>query len=154
MTSVGVALEQGEARKVIGLPLKLVGNFWCQSLLAVLKQPKDFSVRGQFMMTSFMELKKGLFRFSNRIVYVNDALIRVIEAENFRDRRFQLVSNVGSLAPKIGQDASGIEEAGWRNLDVGDRKEVVNRGWERAPGIGAVEELPGSFLDRPQVFCG
>jgi hypothetical protein len=79
---IGVALKEGEAREVVGFPLKLVRDFWCQCLLALLKPREKFAVRGKFVVTGFVQLQKILLGFNDRIVDVNDAFVGVVEAKN------------------------------------------------------------------------
>src|SRR5690242_17233713 len=86
------------------------------------------------------------------MVDVNQLFAGVVDAENFRQRRFDSPPRGGGLSPYISEDGSRVEQARGRDLYLRGVKNVVDGNRKAVPRGGAVEKLAGSLLDRAEIL--
>ena len=83
-----IALEQGEASKIVGLAFELIGDLGRERFLAVLEKSKQLAMHRQVVMRRFKQGQKGLLRLCSRFIDMDDAIGHVIDTEHLGDRCF------------------------------------------------------------------
>ena len=147
----GRALEQDVAREVVGLAFEPIRDLGGQGLPAILKEPEHLAVPRDVVVPGLVQLEKRLLGLHDSTVNVDEAFASIVEPQNLAHCGLDALSRGGGLTSEIRDDRVGIERASGCKADLGRVENLVDRNGVAVPGVCAVEEPVGLFLDRAKV---